>query len=277
MILSAESPKEHHMTNTPVAINAATEEQAKPEKFKPTKILPTDRIAYPKQLELLKAYASKFSNTQRAVTNGEVAEIIQMNVSTVSLANPFFSNVGLLNKLEGGYQPSNEVMAYFRADQWDKDSSVKKLAPLLREQWFSQAILPTLALRSMTEQETLRLLSDACNAGPNYKPQLKVLLSYLDSAGIIAREGDQVAMIKNLSFSVGESMRQTDSANSSSPSSKPTIQTEFTQSPQGGVDFNVSIHVDMKEFGGWQPDRISKFFSGIAEVLAAKAGVEKIK
>jgi hypothetical protein len=266
------------MSNTPVPINTAIEEQSKPEKFKPTKVLPTDRIAYPKQLDLLKAYASKFSNTQRAVTNAEVAEIIQMNISTVSLANPFFSNVGLLTKLEGGYQPSNEVMAYFRADQWDKDSSAKKLAPVLREQWFSQAILPTLALRSMTEQETLRLLSDACNAGPNYKPQLKVLLSYLESAGIIAREGDQVAIVKNLSVSIGESMRQSDSANAPSPSpSKPTIQTEFTQSPQGGVDFNVSIHVDMKEFAGWQPDRISKFFSGIAEVLAAKAGVEKIK
>ena len=31
----------------------------------------------------------------------------------------------------------------------------------------------------------------------------------------------------------------------------------------------------MAEFAGWQPERISAFFSGVAQVLAAKGNVEK--
>jgi hypothetical protein len=31
----------------------------------------------------------------------------------------------------------------------------------------------------------------------------------------------------------------------------------------------------MAEFAGWKPERITAFFNGIAEVLKAKANVEK--
>ena len=41
------------------------------------------------------------------------------------------------------------------------------------------------------------------------------------------------------------------------------------------MQFHVSVRVDMKEFSGWQPDRIAAFFGGIAQVLAAKGTVEK--
>ena len=47
------------------------------------------------------------------------------------------------------------------------------------------------------------------------------------------------------------------------------------QSTDGGVTFNVNVQVDMAEFATWRPERISAFFRGIAEVLAAKADVEK--
>jgi hypothetical protein len=39
--------------------------------------------------------------------------------------------------------------------------------------------------------------------------------------------------------------------------------------------FNVDVSVDMKEFATWKPDRISAFWAGIAQVLAAKAAVEQ--
>jgi hypothetical protein len=44
--------------------------------------------------------------------------------------------------------------------------------------------------------------------------------------------------------------------------------------PIGGVQFGVNVSVDMAEMAGWEPARIAAFFSGIAEVLSAKKGVE---
>ena len=41
------------------------------------------------------------------------------------------------------------------------------------------------------------------------------------------------------------------------------------------VEFHVNVRVDMKEFGGWPPERIAAFFNGIAAVLAAKGAIER--
>jgi hypothetical protein len=41
------------------------------------------------------------------------------------------------------------------------------------------------------------------------------------------------------------------------------------------VQFHVSVKVDMAEFAGWSADRITAFFGGIAQVLAAKGTLEK--
>jgi hypothetical protein len=49
----------------------------------------------------------------------------------------------------------------------------------------------------------------------------------------------------------------------------------FTQPTEGVVQFHISVKVEMAEFSNWKPDRIAAFFGGIAQVLAAKAAVEK--
>ena len=48
-----------------------------------------------------------------------------------------------------------------------------------------------------------------------------------------------------------------------------------TPQPEGAVSFQVGIQVDMQELRGWEADRIAAFFSGIAQVLAAKGGLER--
>ena len=44
---------------------------------------------------------------------------------------------------------------------------------------------------------------------------------------------------------------------------------------EGTIQFHVSVRVDMTEFAGWKADRITAFFGGIAQVLAAKGDLEK--
>ena len=41
------------------------------------------------------------------------------------------------------------------------------------------------------------------------------------------------------------------------------------------MQFNVSVKVNMQEFAGWQAERVTAFFNGIAQVLAAKGALEK--
>ncbi len=39
---------------------------------------------------------------------------------------------------------------------------------------------------------------------------------------------------------------------------------------EGVVQFHVTVNVSMKQLAGWAPDRITAFFGGVAQVLAAK-------
>jgi hypothetical protein len=46
----------------------------------------------------------------------------------------------------------------------------------------------------------------------------------------------------------------------------------ITEKPSsaGAMNFDISINVSMAEMRDWTPDRITAFFAGIAQVLAAK-------
>lgn len=41
---------------------------------------------------------------------------------------------------------------------------------------------------------------------------------------------------------------------------------------RGGVQFSVNVNVSMDEVARWSPERISAFFGGLAQVLAAQKG-----
>lgn len=42
-----------------------------------------------------------------------------------------------------------------------------------------------------------------------------------------------------------------------------------------GIEVHVSVRADMSEFSTWRPERISAFFQGIAQVIAAAKTIEK--
>lgn len=240
---------------------------------RPTKTLPTDRITFGKQLEILRAYGTLSGSAGGAVTNNEVAEAMNMQPSTISLANPFFNSVGLILKTDTGGVPSSAVIEMIRAKEWTPETATHKLAPVLKDTWFGQALLPKVSFAPMSEEAALAKLAEICTASPDYKPQLRMLIDYLAAAGLIDREGDQLKAGKP--DGVPATHKPESPKASPDRDSKSNITTGFAQTPEGAVNFHISIRVEMAEFAGWQPQRIAAFFNGIAAVLAAKANVEQ--
>jgi hypothetical protein len=166
---------------------------AKPKRLKPTKALPTERIAFHKQLDMLRAFAVAYTTTQKAVTNAEVADIVKMAATTVPHANAFFSETGLLLRQDGAYIPSEDVMRFHRAHEWNPENAAHKLAPTLRMTWFANTLIPKLAFRgSIDEREAISLLAEAAGAAPEFKGALDVLLQYLAVSGLIDRDGTTI-------------------------------------------------------------------------------------
>lgn len=249
-------------------VGASTPQQPRP---KLSKSLPTDRITFNRQLEVLKAWASSSVPQGKTVTNAEAAKLIDLNPSTISLANPFFSSVNLLSENDNGYVPAPEVFAYLRALEWNPDTAAQKLQQLFLDSWFWQKLHPTLRFKPVSEESALAMLADESNASPEHKPRLKLLLEYLITVGLIQRDGEMLKLVRE-NASASEPAKEV----STSPAPpKQNVTTSFAQSQEGAINFHISVRVNMEEFSTWRPDRITAFFGGIAQMLAAKAKIEK--
>jgi hypothetical protein len=154
-----------------------------------TKVLPTPRISFAKQLDILRAYAAE---GDKPVTNDQVAALVKIAASTASLANPFFADIGLVDRIDGKYQASPAVQSFARAHRWDPENAPRELAPVLIETWFAKRLLPRLAYSAMSEREATAELDQEAKAGPEYLPQLRVLLDFLEASGLIHRDGGRV-------------------------------------------------------------------------------------
>lgn len=245
---------------------------------RPTRILPSDRIAITKQYDLLRVIGGASGMAKKAVKLEEVEAIIKLKASTVALAIPFFTDSGLLVRQDKGFLPSDAVVAFTRAHSWNPDSATQKLAPVIQETWFAKALLPKLSFRAISVDEAITDLADACAASPDYRGQLSLLLDYLVAAGLVVREGDQLragsAPIPERNVAPLDSEEEADTM-PTPPPTRSSVTTAFSQPTEGTIQFHVSVRVDMSEFSGWPADRISAFFGGIAQVLAAKGNLEK--
>src|SRR5579864_4146250 len=146
-------------------------------KSRPTRTLPTERINVSKQLDILRAYAAASANATRPATINEVAEIVKMAPTTVSIANAFLSSVALLQRTDSGsYIPSAEVINFLRAYEWNPETASHKLAQPLRDSWFGQALVPRITYGPIEEDAAISVLAEAAAAGPDYRKNLAAII-----------------------------------------------------------------------------------------------------
>lgn len=249
-------------------------------KNKPERFLPTERITFKRQLELLRAYAAASGPTNKPVTNRDVASFVKMTESTTSMGNAFFTQNGFLVKIGGGLVPAPEVVAFHRATDWNPDTASQKLGPLVARTWFADALLPRLSLNAMEEDQAVVVLAEAATADTKYRANLKLLIDYLESAGLVIRDG---AMIRLNRAAVEAVATAADSGNSTTTGngadtqqpSRGAIATTFSAPTEASIRFQIDVNVKMDEMSGWTPDRIAAFFAGIGQVMAAKGAMEK--
>jgi hypothetical protein len=190
-----------------------------------------------------------------------------MSASTVALAFPFWADVGLMERSENAHTPLAPVVAFNRAHEWNPDTAPQKLAPAFRETWFAKTLLLRLAFRTMEEREVLEILADQVSAGPEYRNQVKLLVEYMVITGLLERDGTQLKPSK-LEI-IEEKGTGTGDQRAASDGRIPLPNQRPSTSPNR-IELDVRISVDMSEMAGWEPARITAFFSGLAQVLAAK-------
>lgn len=280
-----------HPIGSPTSATPPPIPTQKATKPKASQVLPSGKITITRQLALLRAYAATSGQNAKPVKTTEVSEVAKTLPSTISTANPFFVATGMLERTERGFIPSAEVLAFAHAYEWDSTDTTAshKLAPLIAPTWFAQEILKKLSFDKLTEADAITALAQYASVPPDCKQQVKVLIEYLDAVGIVQRDGDY---LKKGTSAIAKKTERQASAPAGTPPPPPTepehrdaphreaqparssVSSAFSQMTGGNVQFNVTVKVDMKEFAGWQADRIAAFFGGIAQVLAAKGALE---
>jgi len=236
-------------------------------KSKPKRALPTERVAFVKQIEILRAYAIGSPDGTKFLTNTDISGIVGIHPNSISLCNAFFVENGLLQRGESGLAPTSDVIAYGRSFEWDQDSAPEKLGPTLQRTWFAEALLPRAALRVITETEALTVLAESASADKSYRSQLLFLIDYLEFSKLIMREGTNIRRATRLaSISTGAASTSASLEVRQGPTQPDAPRAQSSN----GVSFSVDINVDMIEMSGWSADRISAFFAGLAQVIAAK-------
>ncbi len=265
--------------DAPLTLAVAKDGQSdKKQQNKPKKVLPTSRISVVKQLDILRGYVHASGQQGKGVKLNELASIMKMHPNTVTLANPFFSDIALIQRGEGGYVPSTEAIAYTGAYDWNPEIAAHKLRTTIEATWFAELLLPKLRMRTMGEDEAIEELASESAAGKEYRAQLRMLLEWMEVSGLVIRENGRVTR-RNAPVDAdipAEKSSNGESETIGQPSGKPGVFTTFGSQPtEGMVRFNVSVRIDMAEFAGWKPERIASFFAGIAQVLAAKGNLEQ--
>lgn len=174
--------------------SAVVAAEQKPAKNKPTKNLPTDRVSKETQFSILRAYAKASEEQGRgAVSNNDVNRFANISASSISTCNPFWNDAGLLVREGIKQRPVDAVFSYDQAAEWGNDRPASKLAPILATSWFGKPLLARLSLKAASVNEALAFLAEECKAPLEYKPQIQLLLDYLETVGLISIDGSLVS------------------------------------------------------------------------------------
>lgn len=186
-------------TSTPngPATPAQSPETPRLKKSPPKETLPSDRLGFDKQVAALRAFVVAHNATGKPVTNDEAGKIAEMAAATIVVTNPFFCDVGLLQRQKDtdGFMPSADAIAYVQAYEWDPEKAREKLRPAFENTWFAKTLVPLLKFRSYDTVEALAVLAEKCAASKEYQPRLVPLIDYLVFAGIITKEGNQLKAV----------------------------------------------------------------------------------
>ena len=154
-----------------------------------SQILPTNRLTFQKQVDIIRAYGAAYDAGKGPVGIEDITGYVNMAASTVSQTNAFLTDVGLVRKDGRRFVPSPEVQAMNRLYDVSRDKAHAKLSPLFEKTWFGAIVMPKLKFRPMPEEDMVHELFEAATAETAHLSQVRMLIDYLVLVGLVERDG----------------------------------------------------------------------------------------
>lgn len=166
----------------------------RPQKQRAERSLPTDRLSFDKQVEVLRAIAQMSGANKRPVTAEDLSAAIGLKGGTGGLSNKFFRDSGwVVSAGRGMYAATEPLIEYHRhlnVDPDDKDGARRRLVAPVMSSWYWEVLEPML---EGAARQTMILHALSKEAGAyEHTPQLLLIVTWLEWLGFIRRDGDLV-------------------------------------------------------------------------------------
>lgn len=168
----------------------------KPKRPALSKILPSERMPFEKQIASLRAFAAVFeANGGKPVTNEEAGVVAKMSPSTIVAVNAWFVDVGILSRAGNGFVVAQEANAFLLAEHGvAPESAPEKLRGLFEKHWSATLLIPRLRASEMDLDAVRKVVGEFCTASPEHLPKIDVLLEYLVWCGVVRKDGNSVRL-----------------------------------------------------------------------------------
>jgi len=185
----AEERDRHH--------GAAPDRERQPQRQRPGKSLPTDRLRFDLQVRILQTLGRLSGPGKRPVTADDLSRAIGgVSSTTVGLSNGFFRDSGWIDRQgRGHYAATDALVDYTRrlaADPTQPQRAVERLRDPVRQSWFWQVLQPALAAGSVPLNEAVVMLAREADAGMGHVPMLQNVVEWLRWVGLVVVSDDQI-------------------------------------------------------------------------------------
>ncbi len=119
----------------------------------------------------------------------------QFSESTLGVAVPFFTDIGLIARNGSGFVPSGALLGYNQAVALSASEAKRKLRPLFETSWFYRVLAPRLQLNSQPVRECVGVLAVEAKAGSEHLSRVEPLIGFLELAGIVSVVGTNVSFV----------------------------------------------------------------------------------
>ena len=276
-----------------------------PQRPRPNKPLPSDRMKFDTAQLALKAIVLDSNNGTKSVGAQEMSKRLALSAATAGLNNAFFTEAGfIVREGKGRWKPTAIATEFARTHSFDAARAGQSLTESLRRSWYFREVRQQLAMGPTTVSQMIEVLAHAAGATADHRPQLRLVLDWLEYARLIDTKSGTVTL-------TGAADQQTPSADLSDPAD-PASQRPTTESPQrGAVDtidevgkpelaesrpevartadearrpperrgvpvlaFSFDFSLSAADLAVLSPDQIRAVYEAVGRVAAIKAGIE---
>jgi len=261
-------------------VEDAPDHKRQPQRQRPGKSLPTDRMKFDLQVRILRTLGRLSGPGKRPVTADDLSRAIGgVANTTVGLSNGFFRDSGWIERQgRGRFAATDALLEYTRhlaADPTQPQRAVERLRDPVRQSWYWQTLQPALAAGSVPLNEAIVMLSQEADAGAGHIPMLQNVVEWLRWVGLVVVSDDQISLT-DATVQPAELGNGSEPAHDSPATEPADPKSEKPTTSQGGpppgtvLAFGFDLHLTADDLSRLEPDQIKALFEAVGTVMALR-------